>query len=119
MTGSGMVEVKFADMPVHNVVGHFGNVTYKMQHKEIGGPKEFWVGLSYFLPGGGAEMSASGAERVYVVISGSVTVISEDGKEYTLNPMDSLYIPPGTKRSIINRSKEPAAMLVVATYGQH
>ncbi|MGC8556217.1 MAG: cupin domain-containing protein [Conexivisphaera sp.] len=119
MSEGGFVEVKFKDAPVHSAGGHFGSVTYKMQHKELGGPRDFWVGLSYFLPGGGAEMSASDAERVYVVLSGTVTVVSEDGKEYVLNPLDSLYIAPGVKRSIVNRSKEPATMLVVATYGRH
>jgi quercetin dioxygenase-like cupin family protein len=114
----GFVLTKFKDAPAYDASGHVGSVSYRMQHRDMGGPKSFWVALSYFLPGGGAEMSASDAERVYVVLSGSVTVISEDGQEYSLNAMDSLYVAPGTKRSIVNRSKEPAAMLVIATYGQ-
>ena len=37
--------------------------------------ENFWVGLSHFLPGGGAEMDATPIEKVYVVVDGEVTVI--------------------------------------------
>jgi len=37
------------------------------------------VGLSHFLPGGGADESSSEAERVYVVLEGHITVTTEDG----------------------------------------
>lgn len=113
---SGIVKVPFSDAPQYDAPKHFGSVTYRLQHRDLSGVKGFWVGLSYFLPNGGAEMDASDTEKVYVVLSGTVTIVSEDGKEYSLGPLDSIYIPPGVKRAIINKGKEPATMLVVVTY---
>ena len=75
----------------------------------------FWVGMSHFLPGGGAENSGSNAEKVYFVLSGEITVITETG-EATLGPNDSCYLAAGEKRSIVNRSQSPTAMLVIMTY---
>lgn len=114
----GIVKVPISEAPQYEAAKHFGAATFRLQHKDLSGVKGFWVALSYFLPNGGAEMDASNAERVYVVLSGTVTVISEDGKEYTLGPLDSAYIPPGVKRAIINRGKEPATMLVVVGQAQ-
>lgn len=111
-----MVKISFSDAPPYEAAKHFGAATFRLQHKDLSGVRSFWVGLSYFLPNGGAEMDSSDTEKVYVVLSGTVTVTSEDGKEYVLGPMDSIYIPPGVKRSILNKGREPATMLVIATY---
>ena len=116
MLSKSLMKVAFGDAPAYEATKHFGAATYRLQHRDLSGVQGFWVGLSYFLPGGGAEMDSSDTEKVYVVLSGSVTVISEDGKEYELGPQDSIYIPPNVKRRIVNKSKAPAAMLVVATY---
>jgi quercetin dioxygenase-like cupin family protein len=61
-------------------------------------------------------MDAAPIERVYCVLSGTLTVIDEDGQRYVLNPMDSLYIPPNVKRRIINETNMPVTMLVIASY---
>ena len=71
------------------------------------------VGLSHFLPGGGADESSSKAERVYVVLEGQITVTTEDGP-VLLGPLDSCLIPPGETRSVQNASNRPASMLVIA-----
>ncbi|MGC8696377.1 MAG: cupin domain-containing protein [Conexivisphaera sp.] len=113
-----IVKISFSDAPQYEAAKHFGVATFRLQHKDLSGVRGFWVGLSYFLPNGGAEMESSSAERVYVVISGTVTVTSEDGQEYVLGPMDSIYIPPGVRRSILNKGKEPAAMLVIVSPNQ-
>ncbi len=75
--------------------------------------KRLNVGLSHFLPGGGAEMAASAAERVYYGISGSLMVRGKEGEEYLVEPGDVLYIPPGEERSIETAGTEPATVLVV------
>jgi quercetin dioxygenase-like cupin family protein len=61
-------------------------------------------------------MSASDFEKVYVMLSGTMTVTTEDGQTLTLEPMDSLYIPPGEKRYLINKTNKPASMLVICSY---
>jgi quercetin dioxygenase-like cupin family protein len=91
-------------------------VSLRLQHKETTGVETFWVGLSYYLPGGGVEMAANDFEVVYFVLSGMLTVIAEDGTKYILKPTDSLYIPAGEKRRLINETNEPASMLVIAGY---
>jgi quercetin dioxygenase-like cupin family protein len=111
-----MIRVKFEEVKPYEAAGHFNMVAFRLQHKETTGVEKFWVGLSHFLPGGGAEMSASNVERVYVMLAGKMTVITEDGKEIELEPYDSLYIPKGEKRALINKTKQPATMLVICSY---
>ncbi len=105
--------VKLDEAKPYEASGHFGVVTLRLQHKDISGVESFWVGLSHFLPGGGAEMSASTHERVYVVLEGKIVIKTEDGKEIELGPLDSIYIPPGEKRAILNKTNLPATMLVI------
>ena len=74
----------------------------------------FTLGLSHFLPGGGASWSASATEKIYLVVSGEVTVITEKG-EVTLGPLDSCRLAPGEGRSIENRGNDVATMAVVVS----
>jgi mannose-6-phosphate isomerase-like protein (cupin superfamily) len=87
----------------------------RLQGFEVSPAKNFWVGLSHFQPGGGAENSGSAAEKVYVVLSGEISVVTEAG-EVTLHANDSCYLAAGEHRSIINRSTAPTAMLVIMSY---
>ena len=95
--------------------GHFNMVGLRLQGFDASPAENFWVGLSHFLPGGGAESSATPIEKVYVVLSGEVTIITDAGAE-TLGPLDSCRLAPGERREIINRSNSPASMLVVMPY---
>jgi mannose-6-phosphate isomerase-like protein (cupin superfamily) len=72
-----------------------------------------WVGLSHFLPAGGAEMDAGPLEKIYVVLSGEVTVDLADGSSHVLKALDSCHIPGGEARAIRNAGNEVATMLVV------
>ena len=116
MTGTGIVKRELKDAPTYPAAKHFDVKTLLLQHRDNGGPKSFWVGLSYFLPDGGAEMSSSSMERVYAVLSGTLTLITGEGEEMELKPMDTVYIPPGVERKLINKGKEPVTMLFGATY---
>jgi quercetin dioxygenase-like cupin family protein len=69
------------------------------------------VGMSHFLPGGGAEMSSSPKERAYYVLSGSIK-ISGKSDEFVLRPGDLIYIGPGEERSFTVLGNEPATILV-------
>ena len=111
-----MKKVKLEEAEPYAAAGHYNMIALRLQHKETTGVENFWVGLSHFLPGGGAEMSASSFERVYVMLSGKMTIITEDRKEIVLKPLDSLYIPPGEKRQLINKTNMPASMLVICSY---
>lgn len=70
------------------------------------------IGLSHFLPNGGAEMSASAMERAYFLINGSMLVKGKM-EEYTLTPGDLLYIAAGEEREIQVVGADPATILVI------
>ena len=73
--------------------------------------QELIVGVSHFLPGGGAGPDASPPEKVYFVLAGELTVIV-DGKETVLKANDSCFIGPNENREIVNRGNEVCTILV-------
>ena len=73
------------------------------------------MGLSHFLPKGGAFEDATPVEKVYFVLEGEVTVITPEG-EVTLKKWDSCYLAPNESRAIENRTNSPASMLVAIPY---
>ena len=81
------------------------------------GSEKFWMGLSHFLPGGGAEYAYedSPTEKVYFVLDGEITVKTKK-EEITLGPWDSVYLAPNEGREIINKTSKPVSMLVVINY---
>ena len=111
-----MKKVELKNVKEYEAPGHFKMVAMKLHGREESGIKNFWVGLSHFLPGGGADWGVSNFEKVYFVLSGTVTIITPDKKEITLGPTDSLSVPAGEDRYLINREKTPASMLVIASY---
>ena len=95
---------------------HFDMRSLRLQGFEASGSKFCWVGLSHFLPGGGAEMDASPLEKVYVVLEGEVTIELENGERQVLGPLDSCFIGGGEGRKVLNQSNLVATMLVVMPY---
>jgi uncharacterized cupin superfamily protein len=91
---------------------HFDMRALRLQGLEAGGPEKFWVGLSHILPGGHAGPDSGAVEKVYVLLSGSLTLIA-DGVETVLGPRDSCCIPAGATREIVNRTNDMVTMLVV------
>lgn len=106
---------RFEDAQTYEAPNHFGVVGLRLQGFEEGGPTNQWVGLSQFLPGGGAGPDSTPFEKVYVVLDGEMTVIVE-GEEVVLRKYDSCTIPPGETRKIENRSNHMCTMLVVIPY---
>ena len=90
-------------------------VGLRLQGFEPAGPKNQWVGLSQFLPGGGAGPDSTPFENVYVVLDGEMTVIV-GGRETVLREFDSCTIAPGEVREIVNRQNSVCMMLVVIPY---
>jgi quercetin dioxygenase-like cupin family protein len=110
-----MEVVRLEEAKPYQAPKHFDMRGLRLQGHEVSGASSFWVGLSYFLPGGGTEMDATPVEKVYVVLEGEVTVTTEEGA-VTLGPLDSCRLAPGEARSISNRANRPATMLVVMPY---
>jgi quercetin dioxygenase-like cupin family protein len=108
---------RFNEAKPYEAAKHFNMVGLRLQGFDASPAKNFWVGLSHFLPAGGAESAVSPLERVYVVLSGAVTIVTDTG-ETTLGPMDSICLSPGERRSIVNKTNAVASMLVIMPYPQ-
>jgi quercetin dioxygenase-like cupin family protein len=106
---------RFADAQPYQAPNHYDMRSLRLQGFEPGGPKTAWVGLSHFLPGGGAGPDSSPLEKVYVVLAGCLTVRA-GGQDITLRPLDSCCIPGGETREVKNLGNEVATMLVVMPY---
>lgn len=106
---------RFEEAQHYEAPNHYGCYGLRLQGFEEGGPKNQWVGLSQFLPGGGAGPDSTPFEKVYVVLEGEMTVIA-DGRETLLKALDSCTVWPGEVREIVNRSNHVCKMLVVIPY---
>jgi quercetin dioxygenase-like cupin family protein len=110
-----MQVTRITDAGPYEAPKHHGGHMLRLQGWDASDSKNYWVGLSHFLPGGGAEHDATPLEKVYVVVSGEVTVKTDDD-EVTLRPLDSCYLAPNEARSVTNQTNVPASMLVVMPY---
>ena len=102
---------RLADAKPYVAPNHRDCTALRLFGAEAGGSQGLIVGISHFLPGGGAGPDASPPEKVYYVLAGELTVIV-DGKETVLRATDTCYIGPNERREIINRSNTVATILV-------
>lgn len=110
-----MLVKRFEEAQPYEAPNHRDVVGLRLQGFEEGGPKNQWIGLSQFLPGGGAGPDSTPFEKVYVVLEGEMTVMS-GGKETVLKKYDSCTVVPDEVRTIENRSNHVCTMLVVIPY---
>lgn len=110
-----MKVVRLSDAVPYDAPGHHGVLPLRLQGGDLSDVVHFNVALSHVLPGGAAEHSASPLERVYVVTAGEITVIT-DTDEATLGVYDSVHIPSGEARTMVNRTNMPASLLVIMPY---
>jgi quercetin dioxygenase-like cupin family protein len=110
-----MLVKRYADAKPYDAANHRGNVGLRLQGFEPGGPTNQWVGLSHFLPGGGAGPDSTPFEKIYIIVEGEMTIII-GGQETVLKKYDSCTIPANEVREIVNRANDPCSMLVVIPY---
>jgi mannose-6-phosphate isomerase-like protein (cupin superfamily) len=104
---------RFAEARRYDAPKHFDMRSLRLQGFDVTGAKFAWVGISHFLPQGGAEMDAGALEKIYVVLAGEIAITLSDGTIQVLKPLDSCHIPSGEARAIRNNANEVATMLVV------
>jgi mannose-6-phosphate isomerase-like protein (cupin superfamily) len=104
--------IRFADARRYDVPKHFDMRALRLQGFDMSDSRFAWVGLSHFLPQGGAEMEAGPLEKIYVVLAGEVTIELSDGTKHVLHVLDSCHIPGGERRAIRNNGNAVATMLV-------
>ena len=110
-----MLVNRFQDAQPYIAPNHRDVLGLRLQGFVEGGPTNQWVGLSQFLPGGGAGPDSTPIEKVYVVIEGEMTVIIDD-EETVLKKFDSCTIPPHVIREIENRRNDVCIMMVIMPY---
>lgn len=104
---------RFDEARAYQAPLHFGCHSLRLQGLEASKADFAWVGLSHFLPGGGCEMSATPAAKIYVVTAGEICVELADGTKHRLGVNDSCHIPAGEARAVLNETNAPASMIVV------
>lgn len=112
-----MKKIEVKDVKTYEAPGHFGMTAMRLIGTEETGAKKFWMGLSHFLPGGGAGWAYEDSpfEKIYFVLEGEITVKTRT-EEVVLRKWDSLFIGPNEGREVINHTNFPASMLVVINY---
>ena len=106
-----MIKVKNAEGTPYDGPGHFGVFGIKKITPEQA--KHFIVNYSYFLPNGGCVMGAAPKERVYYMISGTMTCNGKNGEKHELGPGDLIYIAAGEERDMKVVGGKPCEVLVV------
>jgi quercetin dioxygenase-like cupin family protein len=84
------VEIKrYSEAKSYEAPNHRKYHSLRLFGADAGGSSQFVVGLSHFLPGGGAGPDSSPTEKVYVVLSGELTV-KVGNNEIVLKQQDKL-----------------------------
>jgi mannose-6-phosphate isomerase-like protein (cupin superfamily) len=92
---------------------HFDMRSLRLQGMEVSEARFAWIGLSHFLPGGGAEMDAGTSGKIYVVLSGELTISLADSSKTKLYALDSCFIPAGEAREISNTTNAVTSILAI------
>ena len=113
-----MKKVTLEELKTYDAPGHYGMTAMRIHGKEETGARKFWMGLSTFLPGGGAEYAYEDnpLEKVYYVLEGEMTVRDKQGKEYVIHRDEAIAFAPNEGRYLKNESNRPARMLVIINY---
>src|SRR5450631_2004761 len=106
-----------SEAPPYVAPAHHGVCTARLQGLEAGHTERFWVGMSFYQPGGMAEKAPTREETVYVVLDGEL-VVTAGGTETVLGRLDSMHLAKGEVRSIQNRSAREALVLVTIAHPQ-
>ena len=111
---------RFSQAPQYFPPNHEGMRCVRLQGHEAGPAEVVWLGVSTIEPGGHTDLKGSGVEKHYVVLSGEVTVIAQmpggAPEEQLLRKLDSCRIAPNEARQLLNRSNEPAMVLLAMPF---
>ena len=115
-----MVKRTTGELKSYSALGHFGMTAMRIHGKEETGASKFWVGLSTFLPGGGAEHAYADnpLEKFYYVLEGEITVTDDNGKKYVIHKDESISFSPNEGRTLQNETNKIVRMLVIINYPQ-
>jgi quercetin dioxygenase-like cupin family protein len=108
-----MKVTRLAEARPYSAPKHVDVASLRLQGLEASPAGFCSVGLSYYLPGGTAEMSAGPQEKIYVVLDGELTIQLGGGETAVLRSLDSCLIEAGEAREVRNETNAVATLLVV------
>ena len=110
-----MKVARHADIKPYEAPGHFDMRALRVHGPDTGcGSEQLILGLSYFLPGGGASAAPvpAGWELIYYIVEGEMTVKTTD-ETIVIKKGDSIFFKAGDVRESKNETNDPAQMLVI------
>ena len=112
-----MKKISITYVKSYSAPGHYDMTAFRLQGKDETGLQTFWMGKSFFLPGGGADWAYEDnpLEKVYYVLKGEMTVRSKT-ETFVLKEGDSIFLEPNEGREIKNEASSICEMLVIIPY---
>lgn len=101
----------------YSAAGHYECVPTRLHDVDGGGANDIEggkiiMGITYFVPGGSTDFAANPLESIYYILTGEMTLKTEDG-ETVLHAGDSFHCVGGVNKSVRNTGTEVCQMLVV------
>ena len=90
---------RLADASSFDAPNHRDVIGLMLQHVSVDDNNKCIVCCSQYFPGGGAGPDATPFDKIYVVLSGYLT-IRASGQEAVLGPMDSCVVPASETRKL-------------------
>ncbi len=105
--------VRFKDAPLYSAPDHDDVTARRLQGGEASSANFVLVGHSMLVPGAVIPMDAAAIGKIYVVTASEITIQQENGSRHVLRPGDSIFIPGGEARAVLNESGVSAEMIVI------
>jgi quercetin dioxygenase-like cupin family protein len=105
--------VKFVEAPFYTLPGHEQVTARRLQGAGASAADFVLVGHSSFPDKSAVPMDVAPIGKVYIVTEGALTIEQADGARHILRTYDSVFVPPGEARAVLNESGAPAAMIVI------
>lgn len=102
---------RYDEAPAYEAPGHYDMRCLRLQGKGATQTDMIWIGLLHLLPGGHTTMKEAAVEKIYIVVTGEVT-IEAAGETARLAVLDSCRLAPGEARILSNRTNAPASVLL-------
>ena len=101
----------------YSAAGHYECVPTRLHDIDGAGANDIEggkiiMGITYFVPGGSTEFTSNPMESIYYILTGEMTLKTEDG-ETVLHAGDSFHCVGGVNKSVRNTGTEVCQMLVV------
>ena len=104
--------VKATEGEYYDAKNHYGIWGVKKVY-DTEGAGNLSISISEFLPNGGALLTASVKDRVYMVLRGTMDVLGENGERFSMEENDMIFIPAGEKREIKVTGSVACRILVI------